>query len=87
MVDINYDEQIIHQQNKVKEIDTELESLKARFDFQQATKIKILGAIEMLTLLKAEAERKVEAVVTEVKQEACKLEEKVEAVEADIVGK
>ena len=73
MVDINYDEQITHQENRLKEL--------------VALEIKIRGAIEMLQLLKAEAERKVETVVEEVKQEACTLAEKVEAVEAEITGK
>ncbi len=66
MVDINYDEQIAHQKTRLAEV--------------TALKIKLEGAIEMLELLKQEAERKVEAAVE-------KVEEVAKTVEAEIVGK
>jgi DNA-directed RNA polymerase specialized sigma54-like protein len=66
MSEINYDEQIKHQQARLAEV--------------TALKIKLEGAIEMLQLLKAEAERKVEEVVSEAKVLEAEVVEKVKEV-------
>ena len=53
MADINFDEQIAHQQKRLEEV--------------TLLKLKLEGAIEMMKLLKAEAEKVVEKVVEEAK--------------------